>query len=330
MFKDSAKAAERLQDIFKDIRGFGKNRDKIEALVDELEDEKHWHSYYAEKYRTFCEAYIIDLLEEYVYNVKNREILYAVYGLRIGYKDKPTIERCQKYATEAGQFDDRIKSYWKDPNGSLSNIEKKEKVVDGLVENILKAMPINNDSNDKVFLGFANKVYNRVSLKFPNGLPTEYPLLNPRYLHKEGEESTQGSNEQIDTAIEKGSTIDESQGKNEDYLILPEDMNIETFLQLLKYIRQPKRLKVIKGLKVILGISIIMIIIIIFSWRIDKNLLESNGDFQKEIPQPVLDGIQDEDIDSADWEYTFSKDGKTYRTRVSVSHELVTESFEPE
>lgn len=181
MANDPNKTTEKIQDVLKDIRKLENNRDKMEELVEVLESEEDLDLFHGEKYRVFCEAYIIRLLRKYIHGIENQEILLAVYGLLDGYKGIKIEERCQKYAEKAGKFDKRIKPTWKDPNGSLSHIEKK--IIEKLIENLVAK--IFDSENRKVPLGLAGEVNKELSSKFPDRFPKELPLPTPRYLLKE-------------------------------------------------------------------------------------------------------------------------------------------------
>ena len=59
MVNDPNKTTEKIQDVLKDIRKLENNRDKMEELVEVLESEEDLDLFHGEKYRVFCEAYII-------------------------------------------------------------------------------------------------------------------------------------------------------------------------------------------------------------------------------------------------------------------------------
>lgn len=183
MSNESNKIEEKkLREILTGIRKTKNSRDKMGELVEHLVDEETLKSCcYGENYRTFCEAYTIKLFKEYIHDAKDRQLMLAIYGLLDGYRGESITERCKKYAEEAAEFDERIKSDWSDPNGSLRNIEESDSsknpgIKDKLIVKIITAM------SKKETCKFAKEVNQELSKEFPMGLPKELPLNRPLYL----------------------------------------------------------------------------------------------------------------------------------------------------
>lgn len=164
--------------IFKSIRRLKKNKDKMEELVEELEDEKTLDSCsYGEHFRTFSVAYTIKLYEKNIREPRDRELLLAVCGLLNGYDNKLLGERRRQYL-DAAEFDERINPHLSDITKLYKNIE--DPIIDKLVEKII--LQIFDANDNKKPLGLAKEVDKYLSEEFPNGLPEKLPLGQPLYL----------------------------------------------------------------------------------------------------------------------------------------------------
>ncbi len=123
-------------------------------------------------YQSFCEAYTIRLLEEYVRHQKYLYLLFATFGFLPGYKDLFLKERYAKYAEENPnvKFKEGTKAIaeLKDPSSSLQKTENEK--IDAV------AARLENDISKKGGrLGFVSAVLDELAEKFPAGLPEELP-----------------------------------------------------------------------------------------------------------------------------------------------------------
>ncbi len=123
-------------------------------------------------YQSFCEAYIIRLLEERVHPQKYLYLLFAIFGFLPNYRDLGVGERYEKFVKE--NPDMRFKkgakaiAKLKDPSSSLQKIENEK--IDEVATQLEKAIIKNGGS-----LGFVSAVIDELAEKFPEGLPEELP-----------------------------------------------------------------------------------------------------------------------------------------------------------
>jgi len=123
-------------------------------------------------YQTFCEAYTIRLLEEYIRPQQKLYLLLVVFEFLPSYRNLGVRERHEKFVKE--NPDMRFKkgtkaiAELKDPDSSLSKIEDKEieQAAAQLEKNIIK-----NGGR----LGFVSAVLDELAERFPEGLPEELP-----------------------------------------------------------------------------------------------------------------------------------------------------------
>lgn len=123
-------------------------------------------------YQSFCEAYTIRLLEEYVRPQKYLYLLFATFGFLPGYRDSFLKERYAKYAEENPnvKFKEGTKAIakLKDPSSSLQKIENEK--IDEVAARLEKDI-----SKKGGRLGFVSAVLGELAERFPAGLPEELP-----------------------------------------------------------------------------------------------------------------------------------------------------------
>jgi len=176
MFKVSQK--DRLHSILTDIRKRAKEMQKLAELL----DDKQIFAYYCsdkDQYQSFCTAYTIELIQRYVRDKDEQQILLASYRLLDGYTSKMGVEaRRDLYARNALGNNQLIESTWKTPHESLAKIETK--VINELIEVLMEI--ITDNPKQEGWLGLADEVVAELSERFPNGLPKKLPLPVPDYL----------------------------------------------------------------------------------------------------------------------------------------------------
>ena len=132
-----------------------------------------------ELYQTFYSAYVIRLLEKYVDIIRDRLLLFAVYGILPGYKNLNVGERREKYAEDNPNVKfERARttvSGWSDPNSRLPDFEDK------IIKALAKQLDTETDGLNKK-LGLSTAVFDELEKKFPNGLPEELPSDFPECI----------------------------------------------------------------------------------------------------------------------------------------------------
>ncbi len=132
-----------------------------------------------ELYQTFYSAYVIRLLEKYVDIIRDRLLLFAVYGILPGYKNLNVGERREKYAEDNPNVKfERARttvSGWSDPNSRLPDFEDK------IIKALAKQLDTETDGLKKK-LGLSTAVFDELEKKFPNGLPEELPSDFPECI----------------------------------------------------------------------------------------------------------------------------------------------------
>lgn len=339
-FKEIRSEPSSMRYIFSDIEG--RELDHGLDLPESLQDMDKAVAEFA-----FLSRYTIAVVKDLVNSPGDQDIILAAYGFLDGYEKLNVTGRHELYCRNIGKNTTNgplpLDIYW--PQKSIrKNMNSKENAA---ITKMLEALIAKRASQG------ANLSYIDMAKELCNGpFPTPNYVLgngyrkceidggtfyvplsdkefrslsNDRTTSNKTEKPKNGnSDESLDYDIEDidGVIIDEVTSRYEDELLLSNVVNT---------VLSPIRIRWIKRLKIVLAISIIFLIItIIFGvWR-DKNIAEKEGEFQEKIPQSVLDGIRDMDIDSGDWEYTEMKDGKIYKIKVSVSHEQITDKVEPD
>lgn len=164
---------------FRDLL-IGARRSKFNErdLVETLEDTGSYAQYFDNfQYQTFCEAYIIELINEGVFDKYKREILLASFGFLEGYYDLDITERRSTYAEQGAGLNILVDPLWKNPISSISDIE--DNAIIELIKYLNKKGVLDSEHIGK--LGLASKVVDKLSKDYPNGLPEKYPLQNPQY-----------------------------------------------------------------------------------------------------------------------------------------------------
>lgn len=123
-------------------------------------------------YQTFCKAYTIKLLEEYVRPEMELSLLLAMFQLLPDYRGLSIEERYEKFKEENpdAKFEKSIKPLAElaDLPGSLRGKEKR--IIDKLAAQLEKNISKNGGS-----LGFVSTVLDELAERFPEGLPEELP-----------------------------------------------------------------------------------------------------------------------------------------------------------
>lgn len=176
---DSDKTAGQKAKLLEILNDISTHDDKFEELVQLLEGIHIPGSYPdADQYHIFCQAYTIKLLQKYVINKDDREILLALYRLLEGYENFTTVKALHEhYAKEAFGYNKRIK-VWKNPDSTLS--KKEPKIIEKLTDRLMDVTA--NTPEDKGWLNLADIVVKELSERFPEGLPKKLPLPSPSYL----------------------------------------------------------------------------------------------------------------------------------------------------
>lgn len=167
-----------------------KNREKAQTLFELLEDDDGFYD--TEQfikialsgrnyngidgldtlYQSFCEAYIIRLLEKRVHSQKHLYLLFAIFGFLPNYRDLGVGERYEKFVKENPdmRFKNGAKAIakLKWPDSSLQKIENEK--IDEVAAQLEKDISKNGRS-----LGFVSAVIDELAEKFPEGLPEELP-----------------------------------------------------------------------------------------------------------------------------------------------------------
>lgn len=339
-FKGIRSEPDTMQYIFSDIEGR-----KFDYSLDLPESLRGTDKTIAEF--SFLSRYIIAVVKNLVNSPKDQDIILAAYGLLDGYENLDLTRRHELYCKCIGinknDTDIPLHKYWPKDNIDRSMRSREDSAIKKLAKALNTKL-----MNQRANLPYINMAKELCNEPFPtpnyvlgNGYrkceidgDTFYvPLSDKEFRSLSNDRTTSNktekpqndnSDESLDYDIEDidGVIINEVTSRYEDELLLSNVVN--TLLS-------PIRIRWIKRLKIVLAISIMLLIItIIFGvWR-DKNIAEKEGEFQEKIPQSVLDGIRDMDIDSGDWEYTEMKDGKIYKIKVSVSHEQITDKVEPD
>lgn len=173
--------------LSKKIVAMRKHKDSMEELFELLENKQVLSEHFDMKqYRTFCEAYIIALLEQYVPDIDIREPMLASFQLLEDYDRLRMVrDRRIRYSERAATTNKLISSGWADPNDSLEDIEDAEieKLVSRLMNDVL------DDKKEQKPLGLASKVIKQLKEQYPNGLPAKLPLPKPRYKEQDKTEA---------------------------------------------------------------------------------------------------------------------------------------------
>lgn len=183
-----------------DLRGIfvamRKHKDSMQELVELLEDEQNFTCYHSDKkqYQTFCEAYTIALLEQYVRDPDVREPMLASYQLLDDYDRLKFIrDRHMRYSERAINTNKLISRTWPDPNDALQKIE--DPAIDKLVDQLIEDATSNEENQG--LLGLASTVVEQLKKRFPNGLPKKLPLPKPRYKEQDTAEAPTGPGKSI-------------------------------------------------------------------------------------------------------------------------------------
>lgn len=177
MIDTSETKTQAIEDALKNIP---KDENQIQRLVELLEGRRFRHHYPRDnQYQVFCAAYLMKLVQIYVPNKDEQQILLAMYRLLDGYDNEIGVtDRRKQYFNKALGSNKRLKSTWTNPVSALQKIEKDlaaditKRVVEGATDN----------DDHKGWLNLANVVIKELSERFPNGLPSKLPLPQPSYL----------------------------------------------------------------------------------------------------------------------------------------------------
>lgn len=157
------------------IAAMRKHKDSVEELFELLENKKVSTG---RQYRTFCEAYVIALLELYVRDINVREPMLASFQLLEDYDQLRMVrDRRMRYSERARDTNELINKDWADPNDSLEDIEdvEIEKLVGKLMNDVL------DSEKKRKPLGLERKVKKQLDKQYPKGWPPKLPLPKPRY-----------------------------------------------------------------------------------------------------------------------------------------------------
>lgn len=295
----------------------------------------------------FLSRYMVAIVKDCVVSPVNQDIILAAYGFLDGYENLDITRRhelyCQKIGINKSGKPVPLCDYWPKHNQYRSMNSKENSALKKLNDN-LEAKLVNRGSN----LPYTAKAKELCNQPFPT---PNYLLGNGYrkceidgevfYVPLSDKELRSLSNNKI-TYNEAKKPKNDTLGEDLDYhidgtddAVIDENINEHDsellLLYVIKLLLLTLLIRLIKQFKKALTLFIVILIIIEVSLvPRNKNTSSNEGAFQGSVPQSILDGIQDTDIKSGNWEYSYMKDGKTFKTKVSVSHEQVTDEIEPD
>lgn len=151
-----------LEGIFISMRN---DRGCISDLVDYLEAKNDLRDHYSHDFTAYCENYIFELLQRYVQNEYDREIMFAAYRLLPGYEKIEKLKDLHKlYANRAFSYNKYVKKTWPNPDDNLR--KKENEIIKKLATKLVNKAY--DDEQELCKLGLAEKV----SLNMPQIIPS--------------------------------------------------------------------------------------------------------------------------------------------------------------
>lgn len=131
--------------------------------------------------KAFLDAYIINLIKQYLHDKSAQEILFVAYGLLEDFTidtEKEIDKRRIEYFGRAVNNTYIVSRKWETPHKSL--YKKEKKFIAAISKEIEHS--INNKEGDDWHLNLGEEVASKLVKDFPGGIPEQYPLPKPQFI----------------------------------------------------------------------------------------------------------------------------------------------------